>query len=164
MSVHNGVDMDWSEWSGYGNVPLSGQAVTGRPSRGGVVGLVGGPLVLRPGRDFALQAGQAPGLVGNFTLQYDLTVQNFTGAAQTNVNIYTVPISSGFFETIKGSSRIIKGVLTEQDILSAPPSAPSAELERMVGDGRRGPMPMSRPMGSPMGGRKSAAHSMGAYM
>ena len=74
--------------------------------------------------------------------------------------------SSGIkvFETIKGSSRIIKGVLTEQDILSAPPSAPSAELERMVGDGRRGPMPMPRPMGSPMGGRKSAAHSMGAYM
>jgi len=29
---------------------------------GGRVGLVGGPLVLRPGRDFPLQSGQAPGL------------------------------------------------------------------------------------------------------
>jgi hypothetical protein len=58
MSVHNGVDMDWSEWSGLGAVPLSGLGT----SIGGWSGLVGGPLVLRPGRDFALQAGQAPGL------------------------------------------------------------------------------------------------------
>jgi hypothetical protein len=130
MSVNNGVDMDWSEWSGLGTVPFSISATV--PAAGGQVGLVGGPLVLRPGRDFALQAGQAPGLVGNFTLQFTLAVQNFTGASQTP-NIYVVPISSGFFETIKGSSRIIKGVLSEQDILSAPSSAPSADLDRPVG-------------------------------
>jgi hypothetical protein len=131
MSVNNGVDMDWSEWSGLGAVPLSGLA----SNKGGWTGLVGGPLVLRPGRDFALQAGQAPGLVGNFTLQYTLQCRNFTGASVTPI-IFTVPISSGFFETIKGSSRVIKGVLTEQDILSAPASAPSAELERPVGAAR----------------------------
>jgi hypothetical protein len=150
MSVHNGVDMDWSEWSGLGSIPFSQVGTTGAVSTvgGGQVGLVGGPLVLRPGRDFALQTGQAPGLVGNFTLQFNLTVQNFTGAAQTP-NIYTVPISSGFFETIKGSSRIIKGVLTEQDILGAPPSAPSADLERMVGEGR------SRKPGMSSGGMKA---------
>ena len=73
--------------------------------------------------------------MGNFTLQYTLSVQNFTGSTQTP-NIYTVPISSGFFETIKGSSRIIKGVLTEQDILSAPAHAPAADLERPVGSAR----------------------------
>jgi hypothetical protein len=137
MSLHNGVDMDWSEWSGLGVVPLSqvaktaGQATVG----GGQVGLAGGPLVLRPGRDFALQSGQASGLVGNFTLQFNLTVQNFTGAQQTP-NIYTVPISSGFFETIKGSSRIIKGVLSEQDILSAPEHSPEVGLDRPVGAGK----------------------------
>jgi len=157
MSLRNGVDMDWSEWSGYGVVPESHSGATSTPAtaRGGLVGLCGGPLVLRPGRDFALQTGQAPGLVGNFTLQFNLTVQNFTGvdldgsdATHPFVNIYTVPISSGFFETIKGSSRIIKGVLTEQDILGAPPTAPSADLERMVGDGRR-------KAGMPSGGMKS---------
>lgn len=128
MSQRNGVDMDWSEWSGYGSLPLSGLGTT----QGGVRGLVGGPLVLKPGVDFPLSTGQASGLVGNFTLQFNLKVQNFTGSAQTP-NIYTVPISSGFFETIKGSSRIIKGVLTEQDILSAPAQAPSSELKRPVG-------------------------------
>jgi hypothetical protein len=137
MSVHNGVDMDWSEWTGLGATTFSTSlgSLSGVPSGGGLTGLVGGPLVLRPGRDFALQTGQAPGLVGNFTLQYNITVQNFTGATQ-DVNIYTVPISSGFFETIKGSSRIIKGVLTEQDILGAPSHAPEPSLERPVGAGK----------------------------
>lgn len=134
MSVHNGLDMDWSEWSGLGVVPFSSVAKTGSSEivSGGQTALVGGPLILRPGRDFALSAGQAPGLVGNFTLQFNLTCQNFLGEAVTP-NIYVVPISSGFFETIKGSSRIIKGVLSEQDILSAPQQAPSAELQRNVG-------------------------------
>ena len=162
MSVHNGVDMDWSSWSGIGAVPLSGVG-----AKGGWTGLVGGPLVLRPGRDFSLQAGQAPGLVGNFTLQFNLAVQNFTGSSQTPL-IFTVPISSGFFETIKGSSRIIKGVLTEQDILSAPAHAPEADLERMVGSAR-GIMGVARTMPHMgMGGaRKSmhkSSHAMGAYM
>jgi hypothetical protein len=164
MSVHNGVDMDWSSWSGFGVVPSSSGAGA---TRGGWTGLVGGPLVLRPGRDFALQAGQAPGLVGNFTLQYNLTLQNFTGAERTPL-IYTVPISSGFFETIKGSSRIIKGVLTEQDILSAPAHSPEEGLERSVGAGRRGgamamaPKPMGKTYYGPVGGRSRG--SMAAYM
>jgi hypothetical protein len=145
MSQRNGVDMDWSEWSGYATLPLSESGST----QGGVRGLVGGPLVLKPGVDFPLSTGQASGLVGNFTLQFNLKVQNFTGSAQTP-NIYTVPISSGFFETIKGSSRIIKGVLTEQDILSAPAQAPSAELQRPVGAAK------------PRGG--AARGDMGAYM
>jgi hypothetical protein len=161
MSVRNGVDMDWSEWSGFASTPLSG-AAAGLSTKGGVRGLVGGPLVLKPGVDFPLSSGQASGLVGNFTLQFNLKVQNFTGAAQTP-NIYTVPISSGFFETIKGSSRIIKGVLTEQDILSAPAQAPSSELQRPVGAAR--PMPSSRPSPSMSMVRGGAARSsMAGYM
>ena len=157
MSLRNGVDMDWSEWSGYSALPLSGLGST----QGGVRGLVGGPLVLKPGVDFPLSSGQASGLVGNFTLQFNLKVQNFTGAPVTP-NIYTVPISSGFFETIKGSSRIIKGVLTEQDILSAPAQAPSSELQRPVG----GRMPSSRaPDSSTLAFRGGAARGgMAAYM
>ena len=158
MSLHNGVDMDWSEWTGLGAVPLSGSA-----GPGGNVGLVGGPLVLRPGRDFALQSGQASGLVGNFTLQFNLNVRNFTGSTQS-VNIYTVPISSGFFETIKGSSRIIKGVLTEQDILGAAPHAPEADLERPVGSAmvRPGHVTSGVTLGKQRANTKHS--SMGAYM
>jgi len=69
MSVRNGVDMDWSEWTGLGSVPFSSStsatSTFSTPTVGGFVGLVGGPLVLRPGVDFALQTGQAPGLVNS---------------------------------------------------------------------------------------------------
>ena len=152
MSVANGIDMDFSEWAGEARDPLSS---TGSP----YVSLVGGPLVLRPGRDFALQAGQAPGLVGNFTLQFNVTVGNqFTQSINGNLNLYVVPISSGFFETIKGSSRIIKGVLTEQDILSSPAQAPdhpaifAEKVERRVGAGRASDL------------AKGARSRLGAYM
>jgi hypothetical protein len=161
MSFRNGVDMDWSEWTGVSQVALSSKqnlaGAVATPVGGGSVGLVGGALVIRPGRDFPLQSGQAPGLVGNFTLQFTLQVQNFTGAEQSP-NIYTVPISSGFFETIKGSSRIIKGVLTEQDILSAPAHSPEADLERHVGAAR--PM-MAKPV---MSKNARSRGSMAAYM
>tara|TARA_R110000868_G_scaffold56100_4_gene173979 strand:+ start:5653 stop:7512 length:1860 start_codon:yes stop_codon:yes gene_type:complete len=131
MSVANGLNMSFAEWSGETR-ELSANA-TASP----YVGTAGGPLVLRPGRDFALQAGQAPGLVGNFTLQFSVNVGNqFPQSLIGGMNLYVVPISSGFFETIKGSSRIIKGVLTEQDILGAAPAAPSADhIERPVGAG-----------------------------
>jgi hypothetical protein len=132
MSVNNGVDMDYAAWRGI--TKTYGTSATGTT----YTSSVGGPLVLRPGRDFALQAGQAPGLVGNFTLQVNLTVGNqfASSIASGGVNLYIVPVSSGFFETIKGSSRIIKGVLSEQDILSAAPHSPDEELERQVGAGR----------------------------
>lgn len=140
MSVANGLEMDFAQWSGESRV--AGGGVAGSTSLGGsaYVSLAGGPLVLRPGRDFALQAGQAPGLVGNFTLQFNITVGNQfpVSLVAGGVNLYVVPISSGFFETIKGSSRIIKGVLTEQDILSAPPHAPEEALERKVGAAKHG--------------------------
>lgn len=136
MSVNNGLEMDWNEWSGLA-----------RGASGKKVPLVGGPLVLRPGRDFALSAGQAPGLIGNFTLQYDLTVNNYTQYNYDSspvdgthygspVSIYTVTANSGFFETIKGSSRILRGVVTEQDILGAPVSEPVQSMQRMVGEGK----------------------------
>jgi hypothetical protein len=152
MSVDNGLNMDWSQWSGQVNAELSGAADTGLAGTlGGAVGSAGGALVLRPGRDFALQAGQAPGLVGNFTVQFDLTVQNNTGYTGL-FNIYLVPISSGFFETIKGSSRIIKGVLTEQDILSAPMVLAPAPTERVVG-GKMTTMPIDGSEGTQRGGK-----------
>ena len=151
MSVDNGVDMDWSEWTGAASVPVSyyGASWAAGTKQGGFVPTVGGPLVLRPGRDFPLSTGQAPGLVGNFTLQFNLKVDNTYLALGGTVTLYVVTISSGFFETIKGSSRIIKGVLTEQDILSAPAHAPEADLERPVGAGRHG---------GAMGGRHGGAH------
>jgi hypothetical protein len=138
MCVRNGLDMDYNTWIGRGgglNTNFT-VATAGAAAAGCAVPLVGGPLVLKPGRDITLQSGQAPSLVGNFTLQYNITLKNNTDADITGgISLYTITVNSGFFESIRGSSRIIKGVLSEQDIISAPvaPMADTASLHRYVG-------------------------------
>ena len=126
MSVKNGLEMDWNTWSGLARVPSG--------AGGGSVATVGGFLVLKPSTDITLQSGQAPSLVGNFTLQFNVSVRNtFSFAVQPQ--IYVITANSGFFESIRGSSRIIKGVLSEQDIIAAPlaPAGTRSSLARMIG-------------------------------
>jgi hypothetical protein len=136
MSIRAGLEMDWNQWVGRaqkaGANPGPGQV----GARGARVGLTGGPLVLRPGVDITLQPGQAPSLVGNFTLQINLRVRN-NYAFDVVPQMYIVTLNSGFFESIRGSSRVIKGVLSEQDIISAPMagSGSSAAMHRLVGAG-----------------------------
>lgn len=142
MSVKNGLDMDWNSWVGEahlgsaldvgslgGNQTNFGGAACGRSA------LVGGMLVLKPSQDITLQTGQAPSLVGNFTFQFNLQVKNTSPAALSGVQLYVITANSGFFESIRGSSRIIKGVLSEQDIISAPlaPQGTRDMLQRYVG-------------------------------
>lgn len=85
-----------------------------------------------------------------------------------------ITANSGFFESIRGSSRIIKGVLSEQDIISAPlaPEATTSMLSRFVGAGgiggalanvmskARGAMMPSAPAAG--GGKTGAGMSGGA--
>jgi hypothetical protein len=143
MSVHNGLEQDWLSWSGRAwsktTNPAGGAAALPIPP--GLVPTVGGMLVLKPGRDIVLQAGQAPSLVGNFVLQFNLSLVN-NSKETVQPQIYVITANSGFFETIKGSSRVVKGVLTEQDIISAPvaPGGTSGSLRRAVGAGVSGSM------------------------
>ena len=138
MSVHNGLELDFAQWNGLAYAAQGSAAASTSSAYAnapqGLTPLVGSLLVLKPGRDIALQAGQAPGLVGNFVLQFQLRVNNFTNTAW-NPQIVVITANSGFFETIKGSSRIVKGVLTEQDIISSPmaPGGTTGALKRAVG-------------------------------
>jgi hypothetical protein len=125
MSVKNGLEVDWNTWSGFGRTAAG---------VGGKVSTVGGFLVLKPGVDITLQEGQACSLVGNFTLQFNVRVRNTFGFSVVP-QIFVITANSGFFESVRGSSRIIKGVLSEQDIISAPlaPAGTREGLKRMVG-------------------------------
>jgi len=171
MSIKNGLDMDWSTFTGGAYVGQA-QVPTGIPVLGttlvvatntntatgsravttggsvpsfsavaglgkGIVPTVGSILVLKPSQDITLQTGQAPSLVGNFTLQFNIQVYNNSGVTITNPQLFVITANSGFFESIRGSSRIIKGVLSEQDIIGAPlaPTATTQELHRYVGGG-----------------------------
>jgi hypothetical protein len=152
MSVENGLDMDWNTWSGQAR---SASLVTGNTGAnkwtsavgnnyadvayptyqpGSVRPTTGGFLVLKPSKDITLQSGQAPSLVGNFTLQFNLSVFN-TFPFSVQAQLFVITANSGFFESIRGSSRIVKGVLSEQDIISAPVSSAQTHegLKRLVG-------------------------------
>jgi hypothetical protein len=152
MSVENGLDMDWLTWSGlarsssvvagntgafaWANSAATNYATSAYPPlcAGSLRPTCGGFLVLKPSKDITLQSGQAPSLVGNFTLQFNLQVFNsFNFTVQPQ--LFVITANSGFFESIRGSSRIVKGVLSEQDIISAPVSSAQTHdgLKRLVG-------------------------------
>jgi hypothetical protein len=146
MCVKNGLEMDWGQWSGQARASGAAYNLAPAPTgtdataeglvrvAGQTIPTVGTILVLKPSQDITLQSGQAPSLVGNFTLQFNLSVWNNTPYTVTPT-IYTITANSGFFESIRGSSRIIKGVLSEQDIISAPvaPEGTRQMLDRVVG-------------------------------
>jgi hypothetical protein len=139
MSVKNGLEMDWNQWVGYAHKAYGGQQPAQTAVPGGCAAMTGGFLVLKPSQDITLQTGQAPSLVGNFTFQFNLTVRNNTEQTITP-QLFVITANSGFFESIRGSSRIIKGVLSEQDIISAPlaPMGTRSAITRWVGGAMKG--------------------------
>ena len=66
-----------------------------------------------------------------------MQVKNTCPYPVTNYQMYILTINSGFFETIRGSSRQIRGILSEQDIIQAEvaPMGTVSSLSRIVGGG-----------------------------
>jgi len=150
MSISNGLVMDYNQWIGKTNSLISGASSSKVP-------LTGGFLVLKPAKDITLSTGQAPSLVGNFTFQFQATVNNNTATNVNGFNLWVITANSGFFESVKGSSRIVKGVLDERSILSAPPAELSRNsLDRMVGGAR-----LMNMMGNALSKVKSAVGHFG---
>jgi len=127
ISVKNGLEMDWNAWNGRGRDGATGNNIP----------LVGGFLVLALGQDLALQAAEAPGLQGQVTVQFDVDISNPSGVSITSYDLYMVPVFSGFFETVAGSSRIVKNVLSPDDIVNAAaaPEGSVQSLQRITGGG-----------------------------
>lgn len=164
MSVKNGLEMDWNQWVGYSHMAYGGLQPNQTAVPGGCAALTGGFLVLKPSQDITLQTGQAPSLVGNFTFQFNLTVRNNTEQTVTP-QLFVITANSGFFESIRGSSRIIKGVLSEQDIISAPlaPMGTRSAVARYVGGAMKGMATVLSKTPSLMSGSASGA-ATGAAM
>ena len=131
MSSRNGVEMTYEQWRGEARVanPYPANLVGRDPQ---AVALTGSMLVMRPSQDIPLQSGVASGVLGQYTFQMKLNVTNRSSRAYAP-QIYIMTINSGFFQTQSGSSRILKGVLTEQDVISAPKGMSADGLRRYVG-------------------------------
>jgi hypothetical protein len=153
-SVAGGLDMDWSQFRGYarGRFPTM---VPYASAAGGVfdtfratspfVQLTGAPVVLRMGQDIPLSSGLAPGTLGNYSVQVNLTLDNSNGffnylnsgnlAASNNVIITIMGVNSGFFESVRGSSALRKTILNTNDVEAASTSSSvtSSQLVRLIG-------------------------------
>lgn len=144
ISYDNGLKLPYSTW--YGNA-YGGAQYDSKQSV--LTHTLGGFLILRPGKDFPLKTGQAPGVLGNRTLQFDVTIRNpknnleyqsaLAGAARTitSVSLNYIAVNSGFFVTSNGTSMVQKSILQEQDVLSAPHDMRqyAGEMERYIGGG-----------------------------
>jgi hypothetical protein len=134
LSMVNGLNCDWNLFSGKARIS---KPDVGMPAW---VQTCGAPLLIKPGKDFALSQGLACGLSGNFNTQFNLTIDNTMGDEYTSDNgllLYVVCINSGFFESQGGSSRIIRAPLSETDVINAPTSSEMGKqkMDRLIGGG-----------------------------
>jgi hypothetical protein len=148
-AVAAGLDLDWHQWRGFTQGPISStsrvslgsNAVTtaARFKQVGVTQLSGGPILLRMGQDITLSPGLAPGCLGNYSFQATVRLPNTYGFYDylTAVTITVVAINTGFFETVRGQSAIRKTILNSADVESATPETgvSRTQLNRMVGRG-----------------------------
>ncbi len=139
MTTENGISQTYTSWTGSSKCfpSYTPPATAGVPTGFYTNDLqtVGGFLVLRPGIDFPLDPSQAPGMVGNFLFQAQVTCQ-YTGATDYvgDLRVCTMAVNSGFFATVFGTSMIVRGVVMPEDAVRTNlPKAGTSELDRVVG-------------------------------
>jgi len=160
MAKANGLKMTWSQWRGWAQTASSRKSLAGkdcRPAGGanypvlpfrpaGRVATCGGPLVLRPGKDITLEAGQASGMsAGQWTVQFQLSADlsafsddQVLGLSQPNgCSIVVLAVNGGFFCTKAGSSRVVIGPVPAGSVANAPhdrsPDDSMATGDRLIG-------------------------------
>jgi hypothetical protein len=157
-SVAAGLDMDFSQFRGYARsntgtfIPTISPFLTNsgfnsifdqRVQPSPYKQLTGSPVLLRMGQDIPLSSGLAPGTLGNYSVQVNLTLDNTNGffgwldkiPSPANVSVTIMGVNSGFFESCKGSSAIRKTILNTVDVesVSASTSVTATQLQRLVG-------------------------------
>jgi hypothetical protein len=143
MSKEAGNNETWIEWNGQvtSNTRNANQKL--QPGSGALSGFagfasVGSYLVLEFGKDIQLvEDYYAPGSLGNFNLQVNLTVQNYNTWAITNSEVVVITMNSGVFVNERGTSSTYTGILTKQDVLEASQQQAytKSDVARLVGGG-----------------------------
>jgi hypothetical protein len=109
MSIKNHCNMSWEQWSG-------GPVFNGDNQS---VGTVGSILCIEFGTDIGLMDQEAPGLLGTYQLQLNVTVQNMNTTQGITPTLYIVTVSEGTF-TIENNRSVSQiGVISKTDILTA---------------------------------------------
>jgi hypothetical protein len=135
MSVEAGSRQSWDEFRGSANIYTP--PVSGAEGISTIVSTCGSVLTLDFARHIALSEDfYAPGSLGAFNLQIQITYTNTTGVQITpEFNVLTM--NSGIFATQNGQSSVYTGVLNKQQVLDASLQTPmgNSQLKRYVGGG-----------------------------
>ena len=110
LSVKNGCNLSWNEWSGQTMHLLTGGQDVETVGAGSV-------LCIEFGTDIGLSDNMAPGINGTFQLQYEVTLENVHPTDTFGVTLYTVIVSEGIFVIEANSSFSQIGVISNRDIL-----------------------------------------------
>jgi hypothetical protein len=135
MSIENGINMSWAEWSGATTLPST--AATGVSA----IQTCGPILCLEFGKDIELRDDYySAGSLGNFNLQFTMEVVNNTAVALANYQLMVIVQNSGVFSLERGVSSSYLGILTKSDVLEASRGKAIAYSDaiRMVGGGKVG--------------------------
>ncbi len=111
ISVKNGVNMNYTQWS------ADDQHYLGNGVDNTING-TGSILALEFGTDIGLMPNEAPGLLGNYQFQMEITVTN-KSTDSINPTLYIITHSEGVFTIDNARSYKQVGVLTHNDIVDA---------------------------------------------
>ena len=121
MTCETGLTQTWSQWRG-----------TAR-TQAGIVQTTGGFLALQTGRHIPLSEGEAAGVVQNITLQAQLSVDGIGAATPCMLSV--ICLNSGFLVSEKSQVRVIRGPISQSDVISSPVMGTHDDLKRMIGSG-----------------------------
>lgn len=157
MSKDNGSNQSWNEWVGvvstpvqsltainealpYLQIPVASTVLQATPSAAkfNVLPTCGSCLMLEFGKDIQLiEDFFAPGSLGNFNIQVQLSVENYNASIGASVELVMITMNSGVFVCERGTSSTYTGILTRADVLEASEqdAYSHADVRRLVGGG-----------------------------
>jgi len=109
MSVRNGLQMNYYEYSGAGVSNNSAGVPISMPTIGSI-------LAIDPAVDLSIDSQYSNSSGGQFNLQFDLQLYNQSAAAITPT-LYLVVVNSGIFATENGASSFTTGLLNQEMVL-----------------------------------------------
>jgi hypothetical protein len=136
-SKRAGSNQSWDEFRGYAYTSNGGVLTTAGNGAGAYVLTTGSALMLDMGRDVNIvEDYYAPGSIGNFVLNFNLSIQNFTPYTGA-VELVVMTMISGVFVTERGTSSTYTALLSKQDVLEASEqeAVPHSSVKRLVGSG-----------------------------
>lgn len=111
ISVENGCNMNWTQWSG-GPIATGGDTIT-------YYGTVGSILCLEVGKDIPLDVDEAAGMNGEFNFQVNVLCKNVNQTVNITPELTIIAIASGTFTITRGTAMQEIGLLSKKDVLEA---------------------------------------------